>query len=60
MDPAVRAKAQERYVRAGEYFGFVTTLLLASASRPLFRTWVAARFDPAAVLAHDDWLRHRY
>ena len=40
--------------------GLAATLLLASASRPLFRTWIAARFDPGAVLAHDAWLRHRY
>lgn len=35
-------------------------LLAFSASRPVFRTLIAADFDSPAELAREDWMRHRY
>ena len=53
----VRGRARGRELVA---VGLAAALLLASASRPLFRTLIAARFDAPAELDRNEWLRHRY
>ncbi len=40
--------------------GLAALLLVASASRPLFRTILGARFESTAELERDPWMRHRY
>jgi 4-amino-4-deoxy-L-arabinose transferase-like glycosyltransferase len=53
----VRGRLRGRELAA---VGVAAALLLVSASRPLFRTLIAARFGSVSELARDDWMRHRY